>query len=40
MAVNDQATVNPPVPVTTPQIEGLGLHVVYIICYVIRTKNH
>ena len=39
-AINDQATVNPPVPVTNSQIEGLGLYVVYITRYVIRIKKH
>ena len=29
--MNDEATVNPPVPVTYCQIKDLGWHVVYII---------
>ena len=37
--VTNQATVNPPVPATS-QIEGLGLHVVHIMRYVIRIKKH
>ena len=39
--VTNQATVNPSVPVTILKfIEGLGLHVVNIRCYVIRIKKH
>ena len=39
MATN-QATVNPPVPVTVQKIEGLGLHIVNITRYVIRITKH
>ena len=35
------ASVNPPVPATIiSQIEGLGLHVLYITHYVMRIKKH
>ena len=36
---NDQATVNPPFRYYS-QIEGLGLHVVYIAHYVTKIKRH
>ena len=39
MATN-QVTVNPCVPVTISQIEGLGLHVVNITHYIIRIKKY
>ena len=38
--VTKQVTVNPPVPVTYSQIEGLWFHVVYIMRYVITIKKH
>ena len=39
MAIHDQATVNPSVPVTI-LMEVWGLYVVYITRYVIRIKKH
>ena len=38
--VTNQATVNPPVPVTILKLRGLRLHVVNITHYVIRIKKH
>ena len=41
MVMNDQATVNPPVPVTYCQIEDLGWHCcLHYTHYVIRIKKH
>ena len=40
MAINDQVTMNPPVLVTILKLRVLGLHVIYILCYVMRSKEH
>ena len=40
MAINDQVTVNPPVLVTILKLRVLGLRVVYIMHYVMRSKEH
>ena len=37
MAINDQVTMNPPVLVTILKLRVLGLHVIYILCYVMRS---
>ena len=38
--INDQVTMNPPVLVTILKLRVLGLHVIYILCYVMRSKEH
>ena len=40
MAINDQVPMNPPVLVTILKLRVLGLHVVYIMCYFMRSKEH
>ena len=37
---NTATNCEPSCPCYYSQIEGLGLHVVYITCYVIRIKKH
>ena len=40
MAINDQVPMNPPVLVTILKLRVLGLHFVYIMRYVMRSKEH